>query len=206
MGGRCRRGLWRTPQSGAHEFIDGGDRIRLANTVNVALAQSRTDAGASAAPPAPATPIIFDNYDISGNDLFHVVDSGGIDACLASCKGNADCQAITFNKWNRICFLKSAADTLFLNPAAVSAFVNPNAKPTYSQSTINLLRYPNHGFPKTADLTDAENKNDCENVCVNTGWCVAETFFRSSRKCMMLRTTGEYFLNNDADSGAKRQD
>lgn len=179
------------------------DKQKLDAIMNGAPAPSAPKPPPVSAPPPPPQ-VSFDNYDIAGNDITHI-DLPTIDACLASCKDNANCQAVTFNKWNRRCFLKSGAETLLLNPAAVSAFVKSDVKPSYSPAKITMSRYPERGFPKTSDVTDVKTKDDCENLCVNTSWCVAETFFRSSHQCMMLKTTGEYFPDGDADSSIKRQ-
>jgi hypothetical protein len=68
-----------------------------------------------------------------------------------------------------------------------------------------ILHVPGRGFPRTGDTNYAESADACEYSCKTTSWCAADTFFRSSHECMMLRTTGEYFPNSDADAGVKRQ-
>ena len=185
--------------------------LRAAGLTNPLMDEmTRALTGAATSSPLPDPPTgkaaaaTFDNYDIAGNDLEHI-PSETLEACVSACREKSGCHAVTFNKWNRKCFLKSGPNTLLFVPAAVAAFLDPNVKPTYSDAPKRFLRYPGRGFAKTGPTTSADDAADCEDKCQETDWCAAETFFRSTHECMMLRTTGEYFPNNDADSGAKRQ-
>jgi tetratricopeptide (TPR) repeat protein len=176
----------------------------LMDEVARALTGAAVPVAAADTPASKTAPATFDNYDIAGNDLEHIA-SDTLEACISACSAKEGCHAVTFNKWNRKCFLKSGPNTLLFIPAAITAFLDPNVKPTYSDAPKRFLRYPGRGFPRTGPTTSADSAGACEDKCQSTDWCAAETFFRSSHECMMLRTTSEYFPNSDADSGAKRQ-
>src|SRR5208282_6177368 len=77
--------------------------------------------------------------------------------------------AVTFNKWKKKCFLKSAPAALDLDPATVSAFVKSDVKPSYSPAEIYVSGFPERGFPKTADATNAESADDCLKLCLHRG-------------------------------------
>lgn len=150
------------------------------------------------------TPRIFDNYDLAGNDLGHA-PADSMDSCVSQCQTRFGCEGVTYDKWNRVCFLKSEAKMLWFDAKGTAAIMDPTTRPAYSDEPMHVLRYPGRAFPKTGEMSYAESADACADTCKDTGWCAAGSFFRSTHQCMMLRTTGEYFRDSDAESSAKRQ-
>jgi hypothetical protein len=157
-------------------------------------------------PQKPATFRGFENRDIAGPTL---ATSRKLDqpACVAACRGRDDCKAYSFDRWNRICRLKGSAGAFMLNPRMISGLRDDIRIPRAPSGALSMERYPSKAFPgagyQTASLDGPEA---CENACREEDACVAFTFRLDESACHLFKTTGEYFSNELADSGGKRQE
>ncbi|WP_024879827.1 PAN domain-containing protein [Methylosinus sp. LW3] len=148
----------------------------------------------------------FDNRDLVGPTLatLRKLDQP---ACVAACRGRADCRAYSFDRWNRICRLKSAAVAFTLNPRMTSSLREDIRVPRAPSGALAMERYPSKAFPgagyKTASV---EGPEACEAACREEDACVAFTFRLDESACHLFTSTGEYFSNELADSGGKRQE
>ncbi|BBU62635.1 hypothetical protein MSC49_25700 [Methylosinus sp. C49] len=148
----------------------------------------------------------FDNRDLAGPTLatLRKLDQP---ACVAACRGRADCRAYAFDRWNRICRLKSASVAFALNPRMTSGLREDIRIPRAPSGALAMERYPSKAFPgagyKTASV---EGPDACEAACREEDACVAFTFRLDESACHLFKSTGEYFSNELADSGGKRQE
>lgn len=147
----------------------------------------------------------FYNVDIHGFDV-SVVKQIGLSECVASCRENDNCNVYSYDKWNKTCFLKEVnGDTEFVVDPRSTIGLNDNATvPALSKKPLSIQRFRNRGFPPGDGTSSAvASYQDCETRCLQASSCFAFTFMKLTKECIMLRTTGEYFPNSDADSGAK---
>lgn len=147
----------------------------------------------------------YDNLDLEGGDI-DTLRNVEIQECRASCGQNSRCQVYSFDKWNRICFLKSNAGVLKLNPRSITYIRDDIPPPSKSTGIITIERYRGKAFPGNGyKNTNTKNMEACEEMCRRENACVAYTFQGDDRICHLFNTTGEYFRNTIAESGGKRQ-
>ena len=112
------------------------------------------------------------------------------------------------------CFIEVALlDGAARHQASIDAIGSGTLMAVAPGKGIMVHRYPDgtargyvgKGFSKTGEMSHTENAAACEKTCQNTDWCAADSFFKSDRTCMMLRTTDGFFPNSDAESSIKRQ-
>ncbi|WP_159727386.1 PAN domain-containing protein [Methylosinus sp. Ce-a6] len=154
----------------------------------------------------PAAFRSFDNRDITGAALatLRKLDQP---ACVAACRSRADCAGYSFDRWNRICRLKTNIGAFRLNPRMTSGLRDVTRIPRAPSGALSMERYPSKAFPGSGyKTTTAEGPEACETACREEEACVAFTFRLDEGACHMFKTTGEYFSNELADSGGKRQD
>jgi PAN domain len=159
--------------------------------------------------PVPVPPAVafntYDNYDMLGGDL-RKIQKVEQEACATECRSDNRCVAYSYDKWNKWCFTKDATSDLIFTARSLTALREGGGAPTFSTGDQYFERFRNKGFPKQSQskqVTDSFEK--CEALCGETDWCSAFTYFKSVSECQRYRSTGEYFSNGDADSGAKRQ-
>lgn len=156
--------------------------------------------------PAPSPSFkTYDNFDVIGGDRATLKNVELAD-CVAACRGDSECIAYSYDKWNKWCFTKTATNELTYSARSLTALREDAPAPTYSRSNIHFDRYRNKGFPRQPQQSrPAQSFEQCEAMCGQAEWCAALTFYRSTRECQLLRTTSEYFSNPDAYSAAKSQ-
>lgn len=145
----------------------------------------------------------FQNTDILGHDI-GILRQTSPDDCLSACNANARCAAYSYDKWNKVCFLKDAAPELVVDARAITAVYEGSPAPAMASRPIVMQRFRSRSFPGRGDLQETVAAFDaCETRCSQTNSCIAFTFVKSSQQCRMFKVTGEYFPNSDTDSGAK---
>jgi TIR domain/PAN domain len=147
----------------------------------------------------------FDNMDIESSGVTKL-KSGALENCISACRQQEGCRGYTFDKWNRICFLKSELGAFKLNPRSSSGVREDTEAPRKSTSSIIIERYPMKAFPGLGyKAASAANPELCESACEGEEACIAYTFHFVKMQCNLFKTTGEYFSDSFAVSGGKRQ-
>jgi hypothetical protein len=197
---------------------------KLESALNAAHAQpeglQKTASAASAAPAEKPSAVAgleegqsrlaikfntFDSGDIQGKDLGKLPAASAQD-CAAACRDNPACRAYSYDKWNHICIPKSSVGALRLEPRAISGVIQGAPNPKLATSRIIMERYRAKAFPGAGYKSpNAGKPQDCEDICRRDEACVAYTFLWSNRKCQLMESTGEYFPDQEADSGGKKQ-
>ncbi len=149
--------------------------------------------------------VSYENQDVAGTELSR--EKGiGQDACAAKCEGNDACEAFTYDKWNKWCFLKSSVDGLRMEPKAVSGVRPWYSEPRRSEASVDMVRYRGKRFPGTGYETHrATSMEACEQICQGDGHCMGFTFHAEQNRCDAFASLGEYYSENGADSGVKTQ-
>lgn len=172
-------------------------------------AQNQAEPGKSlpaAAPQKLTSYRVYDNRDIVSDKVAKLRDYDQ-QACIAACRKKESCKAYTYDKWNRVCYLKSAIGDFKLNPRSSSGVREDMRMPKAPAGEITMERYPSKAFPGAGYKSVRSDGPDvCEDNCRADDACVAFTFRLDEGACHLFKTTGEYFSNQLADSGGKRQE
>jgi hypothetical protein len=156
------------------------------------------------APSAPAGFRVYYNLDLEGGDL-EILRQVDLPRCIAACRSNARCRAYSFDKWNRFCFLKAEVRELRLNPRSVTGVPDNVAQPPRAESPITIERYRGKAFSGPGYRSLRSPFEACETACKNDKTCIAFTHQRNDNLCRLFDTAEEYFSDQFADSGGKRQ-
>jgi hypothetical protein len=164
------------------------------------------------APPPPGAPSsganykTFDNLDIESSDVTKL-KTADLKNCSSACRQKDSCKGYTFDKWNRVCYLKSNIGEFKLNPRSSSGVREDVKAPKVSSSEIIMEHYHMKAFPGLGyKSTRVDKLETCELFCRTDEVCVAYTFHFDQRSCQMFNSTDEYSGDNSAESGGKRQE
>jgi hypothetical protein len=158
------------------------------------------------APPSGANYKSFDNLDIESSDVTKL-KTADLKDCSSACRQKDSCKAYTFDKWNRVCYLKSNIGVFKLNPRSSSGVREDVKAPNVSSGEIimehcHMKAFPGLGYKSTR----VDKPETCELFCRTDELCVAYTFHSDQRSCQMFNSTDEYSSDNSAESGGKRQE
>ncbi|MGJ5081906.1 TIR domain-containing protein [Bradyrhizobium sp. HKCCYLS3013] len=173
-------------------------------------------------PPANETPPSrLDNYtlqynqDIDKQDIVQPDGQAGIrdseiNACALQCDANPACVAFSFDRWNKMCFLKRKISTSVLEPRSAIGIKKPFALPTRSTLPVQLATVHNHRFDArpiaTANVSDL---TACQVACAGDRRCLAFSFLRGSgqaKNCQIFDNVQDAYIDDPlADSGWKEQ-
>lgn len=160
----------------------------------------------AAPPPKVVSYRTYENRDI-GSDHASKLRNYDLQTCVAACRKKENCKAYTFDKWNRVCYLKSTIGDFKLNPRSSSGLREDVRVPRAPSGDVTMERYPSRAFPGSGyKSVKSDGPDACEISCRSEDACVAFTFRLDEGSCHLFRSTGEYFRNELADSGGKRQD
>ena len=190
----------------------GGTVGKDEKTISGGAEAPQSDASPSAAtPPAPSNNTsgprfrTSDNQDLDGADLL-TVKNVDLDGCTSACSDDQRCQAFSFDKWNRYCFLKSTIAALRLDPRSITGIRRELPTPMTATNSIQMERYRNKSFPGSGyKFVSLARFEACETTCQQEQACIAFTFQKAEQICRLFNSTGEYFGNTQTDSGIKRQ-
>jgi hypothetical protein len=144
-------------------------------------------------------------YDLPGNDLRELRDIGE-SACGRACDDEASCNAYTFDRWNRLCFLKTAASEMRFDPQYNSGLKEGTQAPTATGGAKVIEGYRNTVFPGYGYMIEQGIDFDtCGSRCIGDESCIAFTFRKKDQSCHLLDDVETYESNAETDSGVKRQ-
>jgi hypothetical protein len=162
------------------------------------------------APSAPTTTSVsyqrYDNRDIYSNDVgvFRDVDQAN---CESACTSNSQCEAYSYNKWKRVCFLKSGLRASRLEPSSISVVKNSLAFPPVVdvQATVSIYRNRSFSGEGIGDMAMASTEA-CANVCSTRLSCVAYNFYNTQKICRFFNSQSALpVASAGIDSGSKSQ-
>lgn len=147
----------------------------------------------------------FNNTDIAGK-VISSMKGGSLDACLAGCGSDDQCLAYTYDRWNRWCFMKSAATGRSVSAKAVSGVRTSLKTPPSASARVEIRRYRGKAFPGRGYRSAATGSSQaCEAICGSDAQCTAYTYREKGGKCELYKSADEYQSDSAALSGAKFQ-
>jgi PAN domain len=152
------------------------------------------------------------NYDMHGGDFldpagkvkFIVTDAA---SCLSSCRGTAGCMAVSYDKWNGVCYLKRSLSELTLDPHSDTSVRADMVQPGVTAAARHFCPYS--GSVLIGDdiqRVQLPSAGGCEQLCARDETCVAYSFVRTAGLCTALRAVSSRQSHvPDAASGVRTQ-
>lgn len=149
--------------------------------------------------------VTYKHLDLPGNDL-SVVKNATLEACSDSCSNQSECQAYSYDRWNRFCILKRGLSSLTLNPKSFTGVKSGITEPPIASAKIQIERYRGKAFTDAPFRTlEGASLESCEDTCTGEKTCIAYTFISNGSQCRLFDDPGEYFPSRTAESGIKVQ-
>lgn len=155
------------------------------------------------------------NQDIDKQDIVQPdgqvgIRGSNVDACALQCDANPACVAFSFDRWNKMCFLKRKIVTSVLEPRSVIGIKKPFALPDRSTLPVQVNTVRNHRFDarpiSTANVSDLAA---CQVACAGDRRCVAFSFLRGggqAKSCQIFDNVQDEYIDDPlADCGWKEQ-
>jgi peptidyl-prolyl cis-trans isomerase C len=177
-----------------------------------AMPRSTAQAAASSTP-IPSVPTrklegefgTYSNSDIYGNDL-RTLKNIEQKACSAACQASPQCQAYSYDRWNRWCFLKSAVGELAFEPGSISGVKKALPEPALSTAAVRIDRRLAKGYSGSHKRTTAvASIEQCEETCKSDKSCVGYTYAKSAKICKAFDQIEGFGPEGGAVSGRKTQ-
>lgn len=154
--------------------------------------------------PPPDKRMVFEARDMIGGDG---TSQKGLsqNECEASCRFDTLCKGFTYDKWNKLCLLKTGAGLLRLDPRTVTVILS-GAVPRESSAPLQIMKRNNRAFPDHPYRSPAAvNYDECAEYCMKDNTCLGVNFRESSQKCEMLAAPSEYGPQTGVSIGIKSQ-
>lgn len=133
---------------------------------------------------------VFQARDMMGGDD-SVLKNVTQEACETSCRADTVCKGYTYDKWNRVCLIKSGLGLLRLEPRSVTVvFTEP--QPRESASPAQMTRRNGRVFPDAPYRTvAADTFEQCSDTCLGERQCLGVNY-RATGQCELIRSPSEY--------------
>ena len=148
---------------------------------------------------------VIEGRDIDGHDISRLREVS-FQACVSACQADRQCTAISFDKWNRWCYLKhTLPDVVRIEPNSIVAYLS-SARPRDSTAPVVIENYRRRKFVDSGyQSTRGSSFEQCKRTCSADDRCEAFTFVKSEGLCRLIADPGEHFRDDGYDSGVKRQ-
>jgi len=160
---------------------------------------------------------LYEGLDFYGQDISSEREADVV-ACAASCLGNQQCIAFTFNANPTLtrgpnCFLKSGTDRLEGYADALSGVFLPpriSTAPTFEigviDPTVDVLPRTDFlgGDLQSSPWPGVDTPGECRMACVDNDQCVAFSFSSGPKQCWLKGELGQRRSVNSVTSGVKR--
>jgi hypothetical protein len=147
----------------------------------------------------------YDNYDLTGADLRRLSDIE-LSACLNACQSDRQCQAFSYDKWDRQCSLKQAVGSFRFEPRSASGITANSAFPPMSNEPIVMDCFSGRGFPASGHKSIVSSSfQQCEKSCEEDKDCVAFEHLDSAKTCSLFQNVDRMTPDQTAVSGVKHQ-
>jgi len=155
---------------------------------------------------ADAEDSAFANVDLVGHDLRQLRDTNKWE-CDNACKDDARCQAYAFDKWDRLCALKSTVSLRRFDARYDSGTPKGSRNFPAAEGPRVLEPYPDRAFPGQAYMIQQQSElGRCRQLCAGENRCIAFTFRKKAADCYLFDELEKgHAANPDAESAVKRQ-
>ena len=147
----------------------------------------------------------FQKRDLGGGD-YDVARETNLDACARRCQTEDLCRAYTFDRWNRMCFLKTTSTgALRLEPRSVTGVTSTIGTTDFVGDAI-IEKRRRKAFPDPPySRVSAAAFDECAAMCLSEARCGGFNFQASSGRCSLIDWPSEYTDSASNDLGFKIQ-
>lgn len=150
-------------------------------------------------------------HDITSPDGRTGIFDSDINACAARCSNSVNCKAFAFDRWKRVCYMKSGVpDSTLLDARSTIGVKKPAPLPNASAiASLGIELLPSWRFDGApVRVIHVENSNSCKSACATELRCVAYTYLKRSGvddNCQMFNISEHPIQDESDDSGFKYQ-
>jgi len=165
---------------------------------------SNDDAKTGAVPIPTEKRLVFEARDMVGGDS---TSQKGLtqNECEATCRFDSLCKGYTYDKWNKLCLLKSGNGILRVEPRSVTVVLS-GLTPRESGAPFQILKKNGKAFPDAPYRTPMVNGYDqCAQFCTADVQCLGINYRESSGICEMIARPSEYSSRAGVSLGVKSQ-
>ena len=147
----------------------------------------------------------FEKRDLGGGD-YDVVRGTSLELCDQRCQSEDACRAYTFDRWNRMCFLKTASTgALRLEPRSVTGVISTTGLTDYVGEAV-IEKRRRKAFPDVPYIQVwGETYEQCAAMCLDDVRCGGFNFESASGRCGFIDWPNEYTDRASTDLGFKIQ-
>jgi hypothetical protein len=148
--------------------------------------------------------ITLTGRDAYGGDYSALKDAAQT-TCENTCRADTQCKAYSFDKWNRICHLKSSVGLLHLDPRVVTE-VLASEQLTDVNSAPFMVQKRSKGFPDSGYAQSKVDSYDkCNTLCLQDQDCNGFNYGQTNHLCSLIQFPNEYQTVAGTDLGYKIQ-
>lgn len=147
---------------------------------------------------------VYNNFDLLQGDLRRL-ERVDVNKCSTACAADTACQAYSYDKWNRWCFLKSKVTTLTLEPSSLSAIRKELEEPTRSNAETRIEMRVGKHLEGSHVRHDTVSAAECQRQCEADKKCMGYTFLENGRSCDLFNEIVSVSSGGLATSGFKTQ-
>jgi hypothetical protein len=219
--GDCQRACNRESRCRAYTFSTRSgdcylkDRVNRGERSGEMVTGYKTDGDGGAGPTRPPGGGWGDGYlteesgrDRKGND-YDSFRSRSLDDCKQECRRDRRCQAYTFIRSSRECYLKDRINIARDNRDAVTGYKSAGSGDGGYPGGGGLARLTEeYGVDRKGNDYDSfrvRNLTECKQECRDASRCQAYTYIQSTRECFLKDRVNEPRGNRDAVTGYKER-
>lgn len=134
--------------------------------------------------------LVFEARDMVGSDgsVIKDVTQG---SCETSCRADTLCKGFTYDKWNRLCILKTGTGLLRLEPRSITVIFSDQA-PRESSSVMQMTKRNGRAFPNAPyRSTSSGDFEQCSNACLEDKRCLGVNY-TPTNQCQFFDAPNEY--------------
>jgi hypothetical protein len=147
----------------------------------------------------------YDNFDIPQGDA-RTLKNVELSKCEAVCTADRECQAISYDKWNKWCFLKTKITKLTLDPSSTSVVRRSLNDPEQSKSPIRIEMLVSKTFHGHSLRNDSfHTVQECQKACEQDRACLGFSYMASGQDCRLFSLLETVTHDNGVTSGYKTQ-
>ncbi len=146
----------------------------------------------------------FLGRDVGGGD-YQKLSKVNLSDCEDSCKRDNKCRALTYDRWNKLCFLKSEIGLLRREPRSIVA-TKSGIDVKFNTDSVTFLQRKNRAFPdKPFRTAPAGSFSECLSICTAEDECEAINYLHASNSCALLKNLSPYRESPGTELGMKLQ-
>jgi PAN domain len=124
---------------------------------------------------------------------------------MSECESSQSCQAYSYDKWKKFCYLKSNLKPLTLDSSSIVGVRAGAGVPTVSDAPIRMEHRSARFEGSHTNAAPAQAADSCRESCEREQKCLGYTFLTISRECNLFGEITSLVRDKNFVSGFKKQ-